>query len=375
MQAMAGQARSNTRPGRLLQQLPQCPQTPAGEQQQAQICRDLLSFMTKRNASEAARCRRIVDNLGSCGAVVELLGSPNTEVVEAAARCLQGLCYEHTDAVQEVSREGAVAHLAGILGRPWAPPSRGGVKEVDWWRVQLACAELLQNLTESDLDTVATVTEARVAPSLAQLVAEPGDGGVQLRLAACCALTNMTWASTEQQGELLRSAAGWNGFLPQLLHMLQPGAGEVEQEAAAALLWSLLRAKGEPEREFVAAGGTRCCISLMTGASSERLRVCCSAILAMLGLDMPNTSAAGSVLASGSWQSKRGGPTRCTLPCGAGKQPVEQADAAKQQLEQDQHAKLEQAWAAAQAPPPHWASHPLGAVDPARHSSAHARPF
>ena len=44
--------------------------------------------------------------------------------------------------------------------------------------------------------------------------------------------------------------------------------------------------------------GTERAGPLMTGARSERLRVCCTALLAMLGVGTPNTTAAGVVLAS-----------------------------------------------------------------------------
>jgi hypothetical protein len=386
MAAMRDTARSNCRPGRLLQQLPSCPSTPAGEEMEAQICRDVLSFMTKRNPSDAARCRRIVDELGSCGEVVQLLASSNTSTVEAAARCLQALCFDHTDAVRAVAVAGAAEHLAAILGRPWAPPSRGGVVEAAWWRVQLASVELLQNLTASDIDTVARVTESRVAPDLARLLVEPADGGAQLRIAACDALTNLTWAPTAQQGQLLREASSgaWEGFIPQVLRMLEPDAGEEAQEAAAALLWSLLRARGggssrgAVEEQFVSCGATRRCISLMTGAASERLRVCCSAILSVLGLDMPNATTSGSVLASGSWQSKRGGPTRCTLPPGAGR-PTAAAAAATEHEQRRQHqvTGLAEAWDAGGAGERGGGLaklHPLG-QSMTDHSSVHARPF
>lgn len=383
--AMKDTARSACRQGRLLQQLPQCPSTPAGEEMQAQICRDLLSFMTKRNPVDAERCRRSVHDLRSSGELVQLLASSNSSVVEAAARCLQALCFEHTDAVRFVVAAGVAEHLATILGRPWALPSRGGVVEIAWWRVQLAVSELIQNLTANDLDTAARVTETRVATSLGRLVVEPADGGSRLRLAACGALTNLTWAPTAQQGTLLQEATCWDGFVPQLLAMLEPSssAGEEVQEAAAALLWSLLRgngglSRGEVEKQFVARGSTSRCISIMTGASSERLRVCCSAILALLGLDMPNTTASGSVLASGSWQSRRGGPTRCALPSfeSSSTADTRQSPTHRQKEEQPQGG-LAGAWGAAGTPSREGrleALHPLG-KQMVGHNSPHARPF
>lgn len=387
MAAMKATARSTSRPGRLLQQLSQCteagcPSTPAVEEMQAQICRDLLSFMTKRNPIDAERCRRTVHDLRS-GEVVKLLASSNSSVIEAAARCLQALCFEHMDAVRFVAAAGAAELLAAILGRPWALPSRGGVVECAWWRVQLAASELVQNLTESDLDTAAQVTETRVASSIARLVVEPSDGGTRLRLAACAALTNLLWAPTAMQGTLLQEAARWDGFVSQLLSMLEANEAEEEQEASAALLWSLLRGDsgfehGMVQEQFVAHGATRRCITIMARASSERLRVCCSAILAILGLDMPNTTASGSVLASGSWQSRRGGPARCVLPSFAATASGGRLASAQQQKEEALQAGLAEAWSAAGGPTRQQTHlgmlHPLGkqAVD---HSSPHARPF
>jgi len=306
---MRDTARSNSRPQRLLSRLPQCEPTPAGEQEAAEICRALLSFMTRRSAADAARCRRSVGALG-VGALVALLRSSNTAVVEAAARALQGLAFENGDAVQAVSKAGVVPLLQAILGAERPPPCC----EAEWWRVQLSAVGLATNLTLSDLDTAAAMTEAGVARSVGALVVSPGAGGAELRRAACAALTNLTWAATHLQGALLVEACGWPGLLPALLEMLLPGAGEEEQEAAAALLWSLLRGRGEAVRRFVAGGGTERAVPLMTGARSERLRVCCTALLAMLGVGTPNTTGGGVVLASGSWQSKRGGPNRGSLP-------------------------------------------------------------
>lgn len=382
--AMKDTARSTCRHGRLLHQLPQCPSTPAGEETQVQICRDLLSFMTKRNPVDAERCRRSVHDLRSSGELVQLLASSNSSVVEAAARCLQALCFEHTDAVRFVVAAGVAEHLATILGRPWALPSRGGVVETAWWRVQLAASELIQNLTANDLDTAARVTETRVASSLARLVVEPADGGTRLRVAACGALTNLTWAPTAQQGTLLHEATRWDGFVPQLLAMLEPSrsAGEEVHEAAAALLWSLLRgndglSRGEVEKQFVARGSTSRCISIMTAASSERLRVCCSAILVLLGLDMPNTTASGSVLASGSWQSRRGGPTRCTLPSFEPSSTADTRQSLIHRQKEEPQDGLADAWIAAGTPSKEGrleTLHPLGGQLVA-HTSSHARPF
>ena len=78
--AMKDTARSTTRPGRLLHQLPQCPSTPEGEEMQAQICRDLLSFMTKRNPCDAKRCRHAVHDLRCTKGIVQLLTSSNSSV-------------------------------------------------------------------------------------------------------------------------------------------------------------------------------------------------------------------------------------------------------------------------------------------------------
>jgi hypothetical protein len=351
---------------------------------QAQICRDLLSFMTKRNPVDAERCRRMVHDLRSSGELVKLLASSNSSVIEAAARCVQALCFEHTDAVRYVVSAGAAEHLATILGRPWALPSRGGVVETAWWRVQLAASELIQNLTATDLDSAARVIETRVATSLARLVVEPADGGTRLRLAACGALTNLTWAPTARQGALLEEAASWDDFVPQLLAMLDPNSGtrEEEQEAAAALLWSLLRGNdsfslGVIEKQFVAHGSTKRCISVMMGASSERLRVCCSAILAILGLDMPNTTATGSVIASGSWQSRRGGPTRCALPSFGSSSTSDGKRSSTQQEENQLEGSLAQAWSVAGVPSTQGhldTLHPLG-KQLVGHTSPHARPF
>ena len=383
--AMKDTARSTSRPGRLLHQLPQCSSTPAGEEMQAQICRDLLSFMTKRNPVDADRCRHMVHDLRSSGELVKLLASSNSSVIEAAARCLQALCFGHTDAVRYVVSAGAAEHLAAILGRPWALPSRGGVVETSWWRVQLAASELLQNLAATDLDSVAQIIETRVATSLARLVVEPADGGTQLRLAACGALTNLTWAPTARQGALLEEAASWDDFVPQILAMLDPkiSNAEEEQEAAAALLWSLLRgndsfSRGMVEKQLVERGYTKRCISIMTGASSDRLRVCCSAILAIIGLDMPNTTMTGSVVASGSWQSRRGGPTRCTLPSFGSSSTADGRRSLTQRQEEDHlQGSLAQAWSSAGVPNTQGrleTLHPLG-KQLVGHSSPHARPF
>merc|ERR1711865_583546 len=100
-----------------------------------------------------------------------------------------------------------------------------------------------------------------------------------------------------------------SGHLPQV--------AEDYPEAASALLWSLLRCPDLGTRQALSSGGVvKSCIMLLFNpnptpnptatatVANERLTLCLTAVLKLLGVAVPNTTQCGTVLASESWKSK-----------------------------------------------------------------------
>jgi hypothetical protein len=322
--------------------------SPASAEAAVAAARAVRSYTTRRQPVEAERARRELYEHGAVGSLGRLLRhcSDDPAVVEAACAALQCLSFKSTDAARaffEAASDGGVAApraLAAVLSRRRGPDDEP-LQHHQWRGAQLAAVRLAANLCADDLDAAAQLHTCRVVAPLLRLLVQPveptegrGSGGsdidsAAMREACASALTNLCWAPAACQGAVVREVGTEPQLVPTVLAMLR-GAETTEAEAAAGLLWALLRVQSCPSlqplrSELAARGAVQTCVHACMGgaavphgggggSSSERLRVLSGAVLTLLGVSPPNTSGGGAVLSSGYWRSRRGGPNRSTLP-------------------------------------------------------------
>ena len=300
-------------------------------------CAELLRFLSRRHKTDAESVRRQFYQAAGHTFLAQLLASEEPPIIEGVCRALQALTFQHTDAARSFCDISTVpTRLASVLAKLGQ----------DWAGAQAAAIGLICNLTAQDIDSTAKLAESAIHCLLARILVHPHSSH-DAKIGASQALTNILYQPVRSQGQMVRDVGHFPGVTEELLFMLTCGSrirdpatatatasissghllqgAEDYPEAASALIWSLLRCPDLGTRQALSSGGVvKSCIMLLLNpnptatatatVANERLTLCLTAVLKLLGVTVPNTTQCGTVLASESWKSKRGGPNRGVLP-------------------------------------------------------------